>query len=101
MRDKATFGLILKRRRQQLGLSQEAFAEKVGVARNTIARAETGKSFPTHDNYIKICSLLGIVPDDEVDNVKIKQICMKLKMLDDTALDFVNAVIETYIKNKV
>lgn len=43
MRDKATFGLILKKRRQQLGLSQEAFAEKVGVARNTIARAETGK----------------------------------------------------------
>lgn len=100
MRDKATFGLIMQRRRKQLGFTQEAFAEKVGLARNTIARAETGASFPNHENYLKICAALGIEPNEKINNSKIKQISAKLEMLDDSALDFVNAILDTYIINK-
>ena len=71
------------------------------MAINTIARAETGLSFPNHENYIKICSVLGIELKEDANNVKIKQICAKLEMLDDSALDFVNAILDTYITNKI
>lgn len=37
------FGLAVRRRREQLGLSQEAFAEKAGVHRTYISSIELGK----------------------------------------------------------
>jgi transcriptional regulator with XRE-family HTH domain len=37
------FGLVVRRRREQLGLSQEAFADQAGVHRTYISSIERGK----------------------------------------------------------
>ena len=39
-------GKRIKQRREQLGLTQEQFAEKLGVATNYISTIERGASFP-------------------------------------------------------
>ena len=39
-------GKRIKQRREQIGLTQEQFAEKLGVAPNYISTIERGASFP-------------------------------------------------------
>ena len=60
MRDKATFGLILKKRRQQLGLSQEAFAEKCSMHRTYISAIECYKRSISLENIQRIADALEI-----------------------------------------
>jgi transcriptional regulator with XRE-family HTH domain len=43
----ARWGETLKRRRLQRGWTQQALADRAGVARNTIARLETGNRRPS------------------------------------------------------
>ncbi len=43
----ARLGDTLKRRRLQRGWTQQALADRAGVARNTIARLETGNRRPS------------------------------------------------------
>ena len=54
--------LILKNRikqsRKELGLSQNALAESVGVSRNTISSIETGQFNPTAKLALLICIAL-------------------------------------------
>ena len=45
----ARWGDTLKRRRLQRGWTQQALADKAGVARNTIARLETGNRRPSFE----------------------------------------------------
>ncbi|MCA9070655.1 MAG: helix-turn-helix transcriptional regulator [Planctomycetaceae bacterium] len=37
------FGIVVRKRRQQLGLSQEAFADKAGIHRTYVSSIELGK----------------------------------------------------------
>jgi transcriptional regulator with XRE-family HTH domain len=43
------WGDTLKRRRLQRGWTQQALADRAGVARNTIARLETGNRRPSFE----------------------------------------------------
>jgi transcriptional regulator with XRE-family HTH domain len=43
------WGETLKRRRLQRGWTQQALADRAGVARNTIARLETGNRRPSFE----------------------------------------------------
>jgi transcriptional regulator with XRE-family HTH domain len=45
----ARWGETLKRRRLQRGWTQQALADRAGVARNTIARLETGNRRPSFE----------------------------------------------------
>jgi len=56
-------GLRIKERRESLGLTQEAFAEKIGVAANYISSVERGKSFPRCENLIQILNGLETSAD--------------------------------------
>lgn len=63
----------LKEERNRLLLSQEDFAEKAGVSRNTQVRYETGKTMPS-STYLETVRTMGVdvdyvlfgVPDGEV-----------------------------------
>lgn len=44
-------GKRIKQRREQLGLTQEQFAEKLGVATNYISTIERGASFPRYESW--------------------------------------------------
>jgi len=46
------------------GFSQESFAEKIGIATNTLSSIETGNAFMTAQTLEKIVELLGITPQE-------------------------------------
>lgn len=56
------FAENVQRLRKNSGISQEELAEEIGVARNTIARYESGESAPSFDAAEKIASYFGIDP---------------------------------------
>lgn len=46
------------------GFSQEAFAEKIGIATNTLSSIETGNAFMTSQTLEKIVEILNITPQE-------------------------------------
>lgn len=58
-----TFGEKLKEARKEAGLSQEQFAEKMGVSRSAIAKWESDKGMPDVNNLKVMAQLLGISVD--------------------------------------
>lgn len=54
------FAVNLKKHRNQLGLSQESFAEKAGLHRTYISAVERGKRSIALENVQKIADALGI-----------------------------------------
>ncbi len=53
-------GQKIKQARKNKGLSQEKFAELVGIHEKQISKIETGKSFPTRKNLEKILNVLEV-----------------------------------------
>lgn len=56
-------GKRIKQRREQIGLTQEQFAEKLGVATNYISTIERGASFPRCERLISIINALETSAD--------------------------------------
>ena len=55
-----SFSQVLKRKRLSTGLSQEKFAEKVGLSMRSISLLETGKQQPTLPTLNNIAKALDI-----------------------------------------
>ncbi len=55
-----SFPLVLKQKRLAIGLSQEKFAEKVGLSMRSISLLETGKQQPTLSTLNKISQALNL-----------------------------------------
>ncbi len=53
---------ILKLRKQS-GLSQEAFAEKLGVSRQSVSKWESGNVMPDLDKVVAMCELFSVSTD--------------------------------------
>ena len=56
-------GERIKQRRQELGMTQEQFAEKLNVSVNYISTIERGASFPRYDKLIMILNALQTSAD--------------------------------------
>lgn len=56
-------GKRIKQRREELGLTQEQFAEKIGVATNYISTIERGASFPRYEKLVMILNTLQTSAD--------------------------------------
>ena len=56
----------IRDKRTEAGLTQRELAEKAGIARELIARAETGTSVPDISTLIKIADALGCQLDELV-----------------------------------
>jgi len=63
-----TFGEKLKEARKEAKLSQEEFAEKIGVSRSAIAKWESDRGMPDVENLKVIASLLNISIDYLLDD---------------------------------
>ena len=68
-------GKNLQKLRKRINLTQEALAEKVGVARQTVAKWETEESAPDLEMSGKLAAVLEVslddlvnAPEDELDN---------------------------------
>jgi len=53
------FAAKLKEYRLSVGLTQQEFAETLGVAQNTISQYESGKRTPTVRKLVALSSILG------------------------------------------
>ena len=49
--------------RKEAGLSQEAFAEKLGVSRQSVSKWETGSVMPDLNKLVAMCELFGVSSD--------------------------------------
>ncbi len=56
-------GKRIKQRREELGMTQEQFAEKLNVSINYISTIERGASFPRYDKLIMILNALQTSAD--------------------------------------
>lgn len=53
---------FLKQRREELKLTQQELADKVGMSRETISRMEAGKFWLVMKQYLLICEALHLFP---------------------------------------
>jgi len=58
--DLVKIGKLLQDLRKEKGLTQEALAEKMGVARRTVSRWETGANMPDLDVLIELSDLYAV-----------------------------------------
>ena len=58
-----SFASRLKQAREQAGLTQQAFADKLGVTKNSISNYENGVSSPKWDILLKIFDVLHVDPN--------------------------------------
>ena len=52
--DKTFIADKIKYRRKKLGLTQSELAEKIGISEKHLSKIETGKNYPSLDNFFKI-----------------------------------------------
>lgn len=60
MINQANIGSLLKELRKEQGMTQEQLAERIGVARRTVSRWETGSNLPDLDILIELSDLYGV-----------------------------------------
>jgi transcriptional regulator with XRE-family HTH domain len=63
------FGQIVRRLRQDAGLTQEELGEKAGLQRNYISSLELGQKQPSLLTVFKISAALSIRPDDLIKKI--------------------------------
>lgn len=64
-------GEVIRRRREELGLSQKALGAAIGVADSTICRLEKGKTYSVGiDMAFKIAGILGLEVNDLIRSVE-------------------------------
>ena len=57
---KEEIGRIFKRKRKSLEMTQEVLAEKTEIHEKQISRIESGKHYPTLENFIKLMAALNM-----------------------------------------
>ena len=88
-------------RRKQLGLTQEALAEKAEVTTQFVSYAESGKRAMRPENLLKISEALGVSADylltgDMIDKDSLL-LSEKLRMLTPKQLRLSEGLLDTYI----
>ena len=90
----------IKEVREKKGMTQEAFGEKLGVARNTVANYENGNRTPSKSVIRSICRefriredwlVNGVEPMEDDSDLSFSDICMKIGVSDEKAR---NAIIQ-------
>jgi predicted ATPase/DNA-binding XRE family transcriptional regulator len=70
MSNPSTFGSRLKRLRQERGLTQDALAERVGCATQTIRKIEAGQRRPSYQIAARLAEHLGVAPEDRASFIR-------------------------------
>lgn len=57
-------GYTIAKRRSDMGMTQEAFAESIGISRVSVVRIENGDQAPKIETVVQICEALHITPNE-------------------------------------
>ncbi len=52
-------GKTLKELRKKSGIKQNELAEKIGISEKHLSKIETGKNYPSLDNFLKMAEILN------------------------------------------
>lgn len=74
MIDKSSIGKIIKKLRQDKGLTQEELAEKVDLSTNYLSKVERGLNLPNTESFLKMAEFLDFTLEDFGINQKNKEI---------------------------
>ena len=104
---KELFGKKIKNLRESLFFSQETLAEKIGVHRNTLARIENGKTFPSLETIellknvfqIKYSDLFSFSENSVVED-PLKALNIRFQTLTPADIKYFLTSIEAYLKAK-
>ena len=92
-------GKRVKKRRIELGYTQEYLAEKMDVSIQMISGTESGKKALKLENFIKLCEILETTPDYLIKGRDPASILIEeMKQLTDTQIERINAVIKQCIE---
>ncbi len=64
MESKTSLGKFIATRRKNMMLTQEEFAEKLGVSKSAIAKWEIDGGIPERDNLKKLSDILDVTVDE-------------------------------------
>ena len=59
----SSIGTKIQNRRRALKMTQEEFAEKIGISLNYVGMIERGLRIPKLETFIKIANVLGVTSD--------------------------------------
>lgn len=98
----------IRKLRTKLGITQEEFAEKVGLSSKAISNIERNKYMPSAATINKICEEFDITPDmlclpDDSLNTKsdvIRRILIYLNSLDTKQLKHIEKIVSTFTNVK-
>ena len=92
-------GKRVKKRRIELGKTQEYLAEKMDVSIQMISGTESGKKALKLENFIKFCDILETTPDYLIKGRDPASILIEeMEQLTDTQIERINAVIKQCIE---
>ena len=100
------FGNRIKMLRESIDMTQECFAEAIGIHRNSLVKIEHGVGFASVETLEKFHELLEISYSELFDfNEKpqknpYKKFMLSLKKLNDSDLEYFQTCIDAYIKTK-
>lgn len=103
MMDEKEFSLRLAKLREKKGVSARDMSLSIGQNPGYINNIETGKSMPSLAGIFYICDYLGISPaeffDTSSDNpARLKELTDYLKLLDDSQLENVTAIVKGLVR---
>lgn len=92
-------GKRVKKRRIELGYTQEYLAEKMDVSIQMISGTESGKKALKLENFIKFCEILETTPDYLIKGRDPASILIEeMERLTDTQIERINVVIKQCIE---
>lgn len=62
--DKKFIGNVIKTFRKKSKIKQSELAEKIGISEKHLSKIETGKNYPSLDNFLKMADILKFKLDD-------------------------------------
>ena len=91
----------IKNLRKQNNLTQDKFAELCGISQDSVGNLENNKYAPSPDTIDKICDAFNITPFDlllpkvgQAETDKMDLIIKKLKLCNESQLDFIGSMID-------
>lgn len=93
---KQKIGELVARKRKALGLSQEVFAEKLGIHIRTLSKIENGRTYVSAETLCKLCNFFNLPPkaffnideDTPIDEQKLNTLIDTIRSGGDEKIDF-------------